>query len=233
MYSAVYVTDHRTGKEWKIEPLPWSVYSSGASFNRDGSKVVLQGRFDDDWHRDSVSVWDVRTGRQLVSWPREEGRLAAAALAADGRSLLVGDGVGRLTLVEVATGQERLHFQHGSQIVSVDFDPTGLRVVASSPEAPVYVWDLVGQLGRWNPAKADAVWADLASNDAKTGFAAIGLLRTNPAEAIAFLRERVQMPATPTKKIVADLIEEIDSPLFAEREKAQKDLTNIAELCTT
>ena len=141
--------------------------------------------------------------------------------------------MGRLTLVEVATGQERLHFQHGSQIVSVDFDPTGLRVVASSPEAPVYVWDLVGQLGRWNPAKADAVWADLASNDAKTGFAAIGLLRTNPAEAIAFLRERVQMPATPTKKIVVDLIEEIDSPLFAEREKAQKDLTNIAELCTT
>jgi hypothetical protein len=34
----------------------------------------------------------------------------------------------------------------------------------------------------------------------------------------------------PAKKIVAALLLELDSPQFADREKAQKELTNIAEL---
>src|SRR5262249_23533802 len=113
------------------------------------------------------------------------------------------------------------------------FDPTGLRIVASSPEAPVYLWDLAGKAIPWDHSKAEAIWADMASGDAKAGFAAIAFLRGHPVDAPALLRAQGKMPAVPDKKTVTALIQDLDSPQFADREKAQKELTNIAELVAT
>ncbi len=233
MYSDVFLTDHLANKELKLDPVPWSIYVNGAQFSSDGSKVVLEGRFENKVTQDSVSVWDTRTGRRLLIWQREAGHVVAVALSADGRSLLIGDKVGHLADVELATSQERAGFQHGGEVLAVAFDPTGLRIVASSPEAPIYVWDLLGEPGRWKSENTQLIWTNLASGDPKTGFAAIRLLRANPAEAIAFLRERMQAPAVPAKDVVARLIKQLDSPQFAERENAQKELANMAEMVAT
>ena len=218
------------GREWKLDPVPWSVYSDGVRFGPDGTRLVVQGHLDRDWKRDSVSVWDAGTGRRLVSVSRPAGRVAAATLAADGRGLLVGDPDGKLALVEVATGEERAAFRHGGEVLSAAFSPDGTRAVSSSPEAPVYVWDLLGAPGRWDPAKADAVWADLASADAKAGFAAMRKLRANPAEAVAFLKDRVKPPVVPTDETIAGWLKGLDAPAFADREKAQRDLAAVADL---
>src|SRR5205807_6337384 len=101
-YTSVTVTDHRAKREWKVEPLPWTIYSGGARFSPDGSRMVLVGHFDNDWERDSVTVWDTATGRRLMKWDRPSGRIESVALAADHRSLLAGARGGRLTVVEVA-----------------------------------------------------------------------------------------------------------------------------------
>jgi hypothetical protein len=102
--------------------------------------------------------------------------------------------------------------------------------VASSPEAPVYVWDLLGAPGRWDPAKGDAVWADLATADAKTAYAAVRKLRANPGPAVAFLKGRVKLPAAPSAEAVTGWLKDLDSPVFAQRQKAQQALTAAAEL---
>jgi RNA polymerase sigma factor (sigma-70 family) len=230
MYSAVIVANHRTGREWKMAPLPLSVYSGGARFSRDGSKLVLLGRFGGDWKEDSVSVWDARTGKRLLNWDRRSGRLASVCLSADGRSLLAGDGSGRLVLLEVATGGERAAYRHGGIVLSAAFHPNGTRAVACSPEAPVYVWDLLGEPGRWGARKGDAVWTDLGSAEAKVAFAAVRKLRANPGQAVAFLRERVKVPAVPSKEAVTGWLKGLDSPVFAARQQAQKALTAAAEL---
>jgi hypothetical protein len=229
-YSAVVVTDHRTGRAWKMAPVPWSVYSGGARFSPDGSRLVLRGHLDGNWREDSMSVWDVAAGRRLLSWARAGERIASACLSADGRSLLAGDTSGRLALVEVATGKERAAFRHGGRVLSAAFHPDGTRAVASSPEAPVYVWDLFGEPGRWDPAKGDAVWADLASADAQVAFAAVRKLRANPGEAVAFLKDRVKLPAVPPEEAVARWLKGLDAPAFADRQQAQKALTAAADL---
>ena len=101
------MTDHATGRQWDLDPMPWSVYSGGGQFSRDGTRLVLHGHFDGRHDVSSVSVWDLRTGRRLTNWERAKGYINAATPAADYRSLLVGDTKGNLTLVarpRVATG---------------------------------------------------------------------------------------------------------------------------------
>jgi hypothetical protein len=222
------VYDHVAGTSWKMNPMPWVLYD-GVRFSRDGTRIFGRGRYDNVSAKDTVSVWDVRSGRRLVAWTGAYG-WDSHDLSADNRSLLVGDGDGRLTLVEVATGAERAHFDHRSTILSTAFLPDGSRAVASSPEAPVYVWDLVGKPGGWDAAKVDAVWADLASLDAKVAYAAVRRLRANPGEAVPFLKARVQPPAVPADAKVAQWLKDLDAPRFAAREQAQKELAAAVDL---
>jgi hypothetical protein len=190
----------------------------------------VQGRFDGNWKGNSVAVWDVRTGKCLLNWARRDGRIASVCPSPDGRSLLAGDGSGRLVLLELATGGERAAYQHGGTVLSAAFHPDGTRAVASSPEAPVYIWDLLGTPGRWDPTKGDAVWTDLGSVDAKVAFAAVRKLRANSGEAVRFLRERMTVPVVPSEEAVKGWLKGLDSPVFAVRQQAQKALTAAAEL---
>jgi WD40 repeat protein len=238
-YAAVTVTDHGTGRKWNIDPVPWSIDRGGARFSPDGSRLILQARYDRDSRKNDVLIWDVRTGRRLMTWNRQTERTDPAvrfvhadsvALSRDNRSLLIGDADGKLALVEVATGGERVSFCQTGDVVSASVSPDGSRAVSSSPVAPVYVWDLLGNPGPWNAAKADAVWTDLASADAKTAFVAIRLLRKNPGEAVPFLRDRIKVPTGPAADTVTELIKRLDAPSFAVREQAQKELTANADL---
>jgi WD40 repeat protein len=227
-YTQVVVYDHVAGTSWKMNPMPWLLYD-GVRFSRDGTRIFGRGRYDNVYSKDTVSVWDLRTGRRLVAWTGKYA-LDAHDLSADNRSLLVGDGDGRLTLVEVATGAERAHFDHRSTILSTAFLPDGSLAVASSPEAPVYVWELIGKPGGWDAAKADALWADLASPDAKVAYAAIRRLRANPGEAVPFLQARIEPPAAPADERVGQWLKDLDAPRFAAREQAQKELAAAADL---
>src|SRR5262249_39175648 len=143
LLKAIYLTDHAGGREFKLEPVPWSVYSGGVRFCDDGSMAIVQGHFDADWKKNSVVVWDVASGRRLATWTRPGGRLDAVQLAPDGRSMAIGDSTGNLTILEMASGQERASFRHGGVILSAAFQADGTKVVASSLEAPIYVWDLL------------------------------------------------------------------------------------------
>jgi hypothetical protein len=131
---------------------------------------------------------------------------------------------------EVATGGERAAYRHAARIGSLAFHPDGTRLAASSPEAPVYVWDLFGEPTRWDPARADAVWAALGSADAKAAFAAVRTLRAHPAEAVPFLRAQTPPAGGPTAEQVAGWLKRLDAPAFADRERAQKELAGMADL---
>jgi RNA polymerase sigma factor (sigma-70 family) len=228
-YKAVYLTDHVSKREFKLEPTPWSVYTAGVQFSDDGTLVVMQGRFERDWQKSKVVIWDVRSGRVVLSWYRAGGRLDGVRLSPDGRSMAIGDGAGKLSIVEIASGQERASFRHEGQILSAAFHADGSKVVASSPEAPIYVWDLLGDAPKWDATRVDALWADLGSADARLAFAALRTLRAHPVQAVALFRDRLQVPKAPSAVKVAEWVKQLDSAKFAEREQAQKELTAVAD----
>jgi RNA polymerase sigma factor (sigma-70 family) len=225
---AAFVTDHVHGREWKMTPAPLGV--SRGQFSPDGTRLVICARFKGSMSNGGVSVWDTATGRQLCAVPSVSGYSYNYPLSPDGRGLLVGSNDGTVRCVEVATGGERAVFRHVGVVLSVAFHPDGTKAASSSPDGPVYVWDLLGDPGQWSKDKADAVWADLSSGDAKVAFASVRLLRANSAAAISFLNERVRVPTLPAEDAVAALLKRLDGPRFPDREKAQKELMEIAEL---
>src|SRR5262249_42733284 len=158
-------TDHAIGREWKMDPAPFGV--SEGRFIPDGTRLAVRARFAPPTADGAVSVWDTATGRRLCAVSSVSGYSHTFALSADGRALLVGSNDGTVRCVEVATGGERAVFRHAGIILSVAFHPDGSKAASTSPEAPAYVWDLLGDPGSWDPARADTVWADLASTDAK------------------------------------------------------------------
>jgi hypothetical protein len=80
------------------------------------------------------------------------------------------------------------------------------------------------------PARAEALWKDLADPDAEKAFRAIGTLTEHPREAVALLKEKLKpvAPADPgrLKRLVADL----GSERYATREKATRELEELADL---
>jgi hypothetical protein len=211
-----------------MDPAPLGV--SEGRFSPDGTRLVVRGGFAGPLAGGAVSAWATASGRRLCAVPSVSGYPHTFALSADGRALLVGSNDGTVRCVEVATGGERAAFRHDGIVRSVAFHPDGTKAVSSSPEAPVYVWDLLGTTARWDPAQADAVWADLGSPDAKTGFGAVRKLRANPAEAVAVLKDRVKLPLVPADDVLAGWLKGLDAPAFADREKAQRDLAAMADL---
>jgi hypothetical protein len=178
-------------------------------------------------------VWDVASGRVLARVPQKR-ETQFVALGPDGRLLALAPGwEGTVRVIEVASGGERFAFRHGGQPTGLLFAPDGRTLVAASKEAPVYLWDLTGDLaGRppaWDTAAADRVWDELGSTDAARAFAAIRLLRANPEKAVPLLQERTKPPAAPEPAALKKLFADLDSNDFPTREKATAALAAAGE----
>lgn len=200
-------------------------------FSPDGRRLVaLAVNTGGGGPKGPVKAWDWARGRELLLDPAAvSGLPTAIGIAPDGRSCALGTVSGPISVVELASGKQRAEFRHAGPIYSAEFHPDGTKLVAASPEAPVHVWDLLGDPGKWEAGQADRVWADLASADAKVAFAAIRRLRVNPSDAVAFLRDRVKVPAVPADEAITALVTRLDAAAFADRERAQKELTAVAD----
>jgi len=223
----VRVTDHRTGER---RPLPFDAPTSGFKFSPDGRRVVAETVLGDDGREFVLEAFDVTGGRRIAAFGKVDMFWRRYDISADGRSVVSGDYKGNVRVFEVATGGERRLFRHESEIRSVAFDGKGGRVVASSDDAPAYIWDLLGQPGPWDVSAAAGAWADLASTDAARGYRVVAFLRSHPREAVAFLRDRMAVPTMPAADAVAARIARLDGADFRDRERAQRELALIADL---
>lgn len=125
-------------------------------FTPDGRHLVSAG--DDK----VVRVWDVATGRTVRTirgqvGPGDEGKIYAAALSSDGRTLAVG---GWLVGTPAQSRSIRLHdFEsgevvgmlegHGNVVVDLAFSSDGRRLASGSHDDTVRLWERTGDDGEW------------------------------------------------------------------------------------
>jgi hypothetical protein len=74
----------------------------------------------------------------------------------------------------------------------------------------------------------DAIWADLAETDASKAYRAIWALALAPEKTVPFLKARLQ-PASGDRKQIDKLIRDLESEVFANREKAVGELERLSD----
>jgi WD40 repeat protein len=179
--------------------------------------------------REVAVVWDVASGKELVRVP-QHGQGGPVALSPDGRTVAVATHwKGELRVWEVASGVERFVFRHDGPITGLAFSPDGRTVACASKEAPVYLWDVSGDLADPAPDWGASVWDDLGSTSAARAFRAVRLLRAHPARAVPLLRARTRLPAAPDASRLKQLFADLDSADFRTREKAEAALAGYGE----
>ncbi|AMV27757.1 ECF RNA polymerase sigma factor SigE [Gemmata sp. SH-PL17] len=224
----IRVIDFETGKEELRLAEKWS---GRAAVSPDERYLALSDK------DGTVGLADASTGRELRilvgPGPKETGERSSPVLgfSPDGRTLAAAFGPGDVRVYEVATGTERFRFTgHISAPWGVRFSPDGTRLCTFATDRTLLIWDVTGE--RLAPAPApnnvDAAWTDLAVLDARKGFAAIRYLSADSAAALKLITDRVKPSAPVDPKIVTGLIAKLGSSDFTERERASKELTELA-----
>jgi hypothetical protein len=98
-------------------------------------------------------------------------------------------------------------------------------------------WDVtrLAEAGPERPARPDAkaldaLWADLAGQDAGKAFDALRRLSANPGQAAGLVKERLRPVSPPDGKRVARLVDDLKGDNFEVRRQAEAELEGLGEL---
>ncbi|MHB1422943.1 MAG: WD40 domain-containing protein [Gemmataceae bacterium] len=216
-----------------------------AAVSPDGRMLATGGQ------NGAVRLWERASDKQRRAMYGDTASVRAVAFSADGTVLATGSGNGLLRLWDVATGQ-RLHVfsgHRGPVVVAAfagsAFTPRmrsdsrsesathGSTLLTASVDGTALVWDLPALLeaGRskvieLSPRQLQALWRDLASDDAPRAYEAMETLVRAAEQTVPFLREQVA-PVSAEK--LARRVKELDSDDYATRVRAMNELAEMGK----
>jgi hypothetical protein len=139
-------------------------------------------------------------------------------------------------LWDLARGQPLHRFVgHDSAVASLAFSPDGGRLVSGLGDSTLLVWDVAAILRQRRPAAplsaeaAARAWMDLAVEDGRRAFAALGALADDPARSVPLLAGRLRPVPSVEPDRVRQLLADLTSERFAVREKARRELEALEE----
>jgi WD40 repeat protein len=222
-------THLKTKEAVEIVPLREAGYGAfDGSFSPDGRRVAVFRLVNPG----SLRLFDLDARVKLADLATGSPR--AVCFASDGR-ILAAVSNKEVTLWEAitakpigkrpTTGGGVAFFRNGRWVVTGQLDGTAL------------VWDFTGtNRSPGNPVPATTekdlakLWAALAEADAAAAYTAGWELADRPAQTIPFLRARLQTAKPVDEATVKRLVESLDAPMFADREKAEAALRDVGEL---
>jgi len=158
-----------------------------------------------------------------------------AVIARDGGDLQVYELAIDKEKRELTAKEERV-FTPPETVQALAISPDGRRIVTASEKGTAIVWDLTRDE---NPLPKDfklteatlaSSWTDLGSDEGGKAYAALRMLRADPARSIPFLQARLKPRADrPDEKKIKQLIAELDADEFTTREKASKELEKLGK----
>jgi WD40 repeat protein len=200
----------------------------------DGQMLASRGR------GGSVRVRELATGGERVRLNAKSSGCTALAFAPGGRVLAAGDAEGMIRLYDLDDGKERFSLRgHRGAVDSLEFSDDCRTLLSVSEDTSALIWamgemcSVVGgrPAGRLNAREFDALWEDLAQEDAARAYRAVLALAASPGAA-SLIRGR--LPAGGQEQLrrrgqIERLTAALDSDRFAEREGAEADLRKVGD----
>jgi RNA polymerase sigma factor (sigma-70 family) len=196
-----------------------------------GTLMLCDGHTFAETHRLATgSVMQAREdrmfGRKLLNEVR------ALAFSPDGKWLAAAGSDTAVYLWEAATGKEVLRRDgHEAEVSTLAFSPDGRKVFSCGRDGECYVWDLHAKTAAGTRATPDALWSDLAGEDAARAHRAVRAL-CDDAGGVDFLRKKLPPAAAPDAARMAKLLADLDGDSFAAREEAGRELERLEEMAT-
>jgi RNA polymerase sigma factor (sigma-70 family) len=209
----------------EVSPIAWRALAMAPDASI--GCCVLSGGFGSQPMPERLMVFDGRTGKPLRRWA-DSGKAGSSsevlAFSPDGR-LIASSDLADVHLWEAATGKKVRTFRgHRNEMESLTFSANGRRLASGSWDGTVLVWDLSA------PARGEPAdwWADLASPDAATAYAAVWRIADAADDVSLLLLKKHLRPITATEtERIARLIADLDSNQFRVRDRAFKELSDL------
>jgi WD40 repeat protein len=178
-----------------------------------------------------IRLWSLTNGKVERALASHTAQVNALAYSPDGTRLASGDRDGGILLWDLTRFQPlQRYLGHRDGVNCLAFSADGKVLVSGSTDGTAVVWDLetaANPVRREAVKKLEALWAELASEEAEAAYAAQNSLIAQGDAAVAQLRKGLSpVPAVAPAQIHA-LIADLNDRRFAVREKAMQELTRL------
>jgi RNA polymerase sigma factor (sigma-70 family) len=228
----VQLVDAPTGKV--IQQFPGKSPITSLVFLPDGAKAAATNG------GKAVRILDLAAGKGETAFPCDDA-VTALALSRDGKLAATAAKGGEVRLWDAAKGNEERRFAAGEAPVNaVAFAPEGDRLATVSEDGAAVVWDLTRDEKplpkdfKLTEKEMTDLWDDLGGDGAGKVYAALRMLRADPAQSVPFLQERLKPRGEkPDEKKIKQLIADLAADEFEAREKASKALEELGQAAET
>jgi WD40 repeat protein len=108
-----------------------------ARFGPDGQRIFS------GWSDGRISVQDMATGAEVLSWEAHRGPVSVLAISSDGRLLASGGEDGLVRLWDASTGRELARWEaHDESVTALAFSGDGRSLATGSAHGSVRLWNL-------------------------------------------------------------------------------------------
>jgi WD40 repeat protein len=183
----------------------------------------------------TLRVWDPRTGRQVRQLPQHPGAIQALAFEPKAGLLASGSTDGIVRLWRPNTGEKAQELE-GKDLgtFALACSPDGRTLASGNNDTTTLLWDAARSrrqserpADRLDPATLDRLWTDLAGDNAVRAYAAQRRLAGSPRQAVTLLKEQSDRLLTEETKRMRELLAQLDSEQFSERERAGRELPRL------
>jgi WD40 repeat protein len=202
--------------------------SVAVAFSPTGRQAASGGR------ERMVRLWEVSSGKQRREVGGHAGWVTAVGWSPDGEVLVSGHSDGTVRLWDPLTGKELQEMAgHQGAVRSLSFSANGGRLVSAGDDTTALVWDVQAavragrtQILKFSVDELNALWKELASNDASVAAVAVQKLARAHPQALPLLSKQLK-PVT--KEELAQLLLDLDSPRYTTRDRAMQRLAALGK----